>query len=174
MLNRLTLPANLDQASITAQTHSSVQYTKEYLSELKASTLSAPTSRPPVTTNDSDLSFDASEMAGAVIVDTEMTDEGMPEIPAESSIRAAKEKRERLRKTKVQSQSAGEVGEEDFISLSVTRREETYQGPHPESRLVREDDELGEGDDGTFYFINMDKSKYRVQNSPSIPPLKRG
>ena len=56
----------------------------------------------------------------------------------------------------------------------MTRREETYQGPHPESRLVREDDELGEGDDGTFYFLNMTKAKYRVQNSPSIPPLKRG
>lgn len=41
-------------------------------------------------------------------------------------------------------------GEEDFISLSVTKRSEDT-GPHPESRLVREEDELGEGDDGTFY-----------------------
>ena len=37
-------------------------------------------------------------------------------------------------------------GEEDFISLSVTKRDE-YAGPHPESRLVREEDELGEGED---------------------------
>lgn len=37
-------------------------------------------------------------------------------------------------------------GEEDFISLSVARRDD-YAGPHPESRLVREEDELGEGDD---------------------------
>lgn len=37
-------------------------------------------------------------------------------------------------------------GEEDFISLSVTRRSED-SGPHPDSRLVREEDELGEGDD---------------------------
>lgn len=36
----------------------------------------------------------------------------------------------------------------DFISLSVTRKEDLYQGPHPESRLMREDDDLGEGDDG--------------------------
>ena len=56
----------------------------------------------------------------------------------------------------------------------MTRREETYQGPHPESRLVREDDELGEGDDGTSYFIIIAKVNYRVQNSPSIPPLKKG
>lgn len=40
-------------------------------------------------------------------------------------------------------------GEEDFISLSVTKRSEDT-GPHPESRLVREEDELGEGDDGSW------------------------
>lgn len=63
-------------------------------------------------------------------------------IPSESSIKVAKEKRERLRKT----------GEEDFISLSVTKRADEPQGPHPESRLVREEDELGEGDDGEATF----------------------
>jgi GC-rich sequence DNA-binding factor len=36
---------------------------------------------------------------------------------------------------------------EDFISLSVTKRDNNL-GPHPESRLVREEDELGEADDG--------------------------
>ena len=63
-------------------------------------------------------------------------------IPSESSVKVAKEKRERLRKMKVS-------GEEDFISLSVTKRSEDT-GPHPESRLVREEDELGEGDDGAW------------------------
>jgi GC-rich sequence DNA-binding factor len=67
------------------------------------------------------------------------------DIPSESSIKVAKEKRERLRKV-------GAAGEEDFISLSVSRRDEVPQGPHPESRLVREEDELGEGDDGQFAF----------------------
>lgn len=63
------------------------------------------------------------------------------DIPTTSAISAAKEKRERLRK----------LGpEEDFISLSVTKRSELPQGPHPDSRLVREEDELGEGDDGEF------------------------
>jgi GC-rich sequence DNA-binding factor len=62
-------------------------------------------------------------------------------IPSESSIKVAKERRERLRKT---------GGEDDFISLTVSRREEDHQGPHPESRLVREEDELGDGDDGKF------------------------
>lgn len=62
-------------------------------------------------------------------------------IPSGSSILAAKQKRERLR--------AGTGVEEDFISLSVTKRSDFSQGPHPESRLVREEDELGDADDGT-------------------------
>jgi GC-rich sequence DNA-binding factor len=37
---------------------------------------------------------------------------------------------------------------EEYISLSLTTRDDKYQGPHPESRLMREDDDLGEGDDG--------------------------
>lgn len=62
-------------------------------------------------------------------------------IPSTSAITAAKEKRERLRKT-------DNSTADDFISLSVTKRVDYSQGPHPESRLVREDDEVGEGDDG--------------------------
>ncbi|EGN98478.1 hypothetical protein SERLA73DRAFT_123779 [Serpula lacrymans var. lacrymans S7.3] len=59
-------------------------------------------------------------------------------IPSESSIIAAKQKRDRLRA----------VGpESDYISLSVTKRDDLPQGPHPESRLMREEDELGEGED---------------------------
>ena len=61
-------------------------------------------------------------------------------IPASSVVTAAKEKRERLRKT-------ASVGD-DYISLSLTKRDDYSNGPHPESRLVREEDELGEGDDG--------------------------
>ena len=64
-------------------------------------------------------------------------------IPSASSIQAAKEKRERLRKS-------GTSGDEDYISLSVSKRSDLPQGPHPESRLVREEDEIGEGDDGVY------------------------
>ena len=38
--------------------------------------------------------------------------------------------------------------EEDYVSLSVTKRADISQGPHPESRLMREEDEVGECDDG--------------------------
>ncbi|KAF8645232.1 hypothetical protein AX16_008059 [Volvariella volvacea WC 439] len=68
--------------------------------------------------------------------------EGVKEslIPTETSIKTAKERRERLRKSGISTN-------EDFISLSVTRRGDFNDGPHPESRLMREEDELGEGDD---------------------------
>ena len=67
-------------------------------------------------------------------------------IPSGSAINAAKEKRERIRQTG--------VPEEDFISLSITKRQDYSQGPHPESRLVREDDEVGEDDDGMYELLH--------------------
>ena len=67
------------------------------------------------------------------------------DIPTESSIRAAKQKRELLRTTR-----ATNNNEEDFISLSVVTKDDIPQGPHPESRLVREEDEIGEGDEGVL------------------------
>lgn len=60
-------------------------------------------------------------------------------IPSDSSILAAKQKRERLRSNK---------GGDDYISLSLSKRDDFSQGPHPESRLMREDDELGDAADG--------------------------
>lgn len=62
-------------------------------------------------------------------------------IPTEVSIKAAKDKREQLRKT-------GGTTSDGFISLSVTKREDVYQGPHPDSRLMREEDELGDAEEG--------------------------
>lgn len=66
-------------------------------------------------------------------------------IPSESSIKVARERRELLRKTG----ETGISGADDFVSLSVVRRVED-QGPHPESRLMREEDEVGDADDGSF------------------------
>jgi GC-rich sequence DNA-binding factor len=71
-------------------------------------------------------------------------------IPSESSIKVAKERRELLRKT-------GVSGEDDFISLSVVRRSED-QGPHPESRLMREEDEVGDADDGLYTYPHPPRS----------------
>lgn len=87
------------------------------------------------------------------------------EIPTTSYIAAAKKKRDTARKT-------GEIAD-DFISLSVTKRVD--QGPHPESRLVREEDELGEADDGGLKcFFNLKTLLITTQNSRNTPVRKRG
>jgi GC-rich sequence DNA-binding factor len=64
-------------------------------------------------------------------------------MPSQSVVLAAKEKRERMR-------AAGSTGPhaDEYISLSLTTRDDEYRGPHPESRLMREEDDLGQGDDG--------------------------
>lgn len=72
------------------------------------------------------------------------TADNAPSIPSEASILNAKQKRERIRSTAASNS-------EDYISLSVIKRDDENQGPHPESRLVREEDELGEGDDGMYF-----------------------
>lgn len=43
----------------------------------------------------------------------------------------------------------------EYISLSVTKADDWAQGPHPESRLVREEDELGEAEEGNVYFSRV-------------------
>ena len=67
-------------------------------------------------------------------------------IPSEASILNAKKKRERIRTTTV-------YNDEDYISLSVIKRSDENRGPHPDNRLVREEDELGEGDDGMSFSL---------------------
>jgi GC-rich sequence DNA-binding factor len=68
-------------------------------------------------------------------------------IPSEASILNAKQKRERIRTTTASNS-------EDYISLSVIKRSDENRGPHPESRLVREEDELGEGEDGMYFLFS--------------------
>jgi len=129
------------------------RYDAAYLKELKEST---PSSRPRVSTvegpYDADMPLQSSDIPGQMDVgECQLTylqrdvyhrgDEFSTSIPSQSTIKVVKEKRERMRKGKITS-------DEDFISLSVIRREDAPQGPHPESRLVREEDEIGEGEDG--------------------------
>ncbi|ESK88444.1 gc-rich sequence dna-binding factor-like protein [Moniliophthora roreri MCA 2997] len=128
----VNIPTNLDQATISA---SRPTYDQAYLNELKAKT---PSARAPILSSDpydADMSVEVDDIPGTSIAETS---DIMTIIPSESSIRMAKERRERLRASKAS-------GNEDFISLSVTKSE--YQGPHPESRLMREEDELGEADE---------------------------
>ncbi|EIN12920.1 hypothetical protein PUNSTDRAFT_97886 [Punctularia strigosozonata HHB-11173 SS5] len=128
------LPASLDQANISAQSTGPV-YDAAYLSQLKAST---PTTRPRLATEEStDVSMDVDDASGQRVSEMDFIDNAGAAIPSESTIVAAKQKRDRLRKGP----------EEDFISLTVSKYDSGPPGPHPGSRLMREEDEIGEGDD---------------------------
>lgn len=152
ILHRPALTSSFNDTTISSRSDGP-RYDAAYLSELKASTVSLPKPQFPNTLRieDVDMLFDASEMAGALIENLDeirtlatLGGQDADLIPSESAIKAAREKRDRLRKV-------GPV-EEDFISLEVTKREPFASGPHPESRLVREDDEMGEGEDGVSGF----------------------
>jgi len=141
---------------------SAPKYDAAYLNELRASTNARPNLSSVYDDGDAmdvdQLTFDASEMDGALIenieddalISSRIGNVSETIIPTESIVKAAKEKRELGRKTGV-----AQSGEEEYISLEVTRREDIYAGPHPESRLMREDDDLGEGDDGRSPIFNL-------------------
>jgi hypothetical protein len=117
-------------------------YSKDYLNELKSSTPSTPkdmlAQRAAVEDDDG---LDASELEGAMIVDVDGKFGASPAfIPSEAEIKEKKERRARLAR------------EKDFISLHDTDNDRGQLSLLPrkkekETRLVREDEDLGEGFD---------------------------
>ena len=150
------------EPALTPQSSQTPTYSAAYLSELKAATPSTRLIGDQLISEDADASLDVDMVSPSTISEVvDLTGELPPCLPAicnlnlrrffvprgsetlipsASSINAAKQKRERLK-------TLGQTGD-DYISLSLTKRDDFSQGPHPESRLVREEDELGEGDDG--------------------------
>jgi len=117
-------------------------YSKDYLNELKSSTPSTPKvllSRHTAIENEGGL--DASELEGAMIVDVDEKFGTSPAIiPSEAEIKEKKERRARM------------AHEKDFISLNDTEDDRRQLSLLPrkkekETRLVREDEDLGEGFD---------------------------
>ncbi|THH30125.1 hypothetical protein EUX98_g4055 [Antrodiella citrinella] len=161
------LPSSFDPSAY-GPSSSAPTYSAAYLHELKAAT---PSSRPRVTndeviTLDVDVPMDTSGYTPQIIVDLTGDDETETAIPADASIKAAKEKRERLRKNEAN-------GSEDFISLSLTKRTDYTSGPHPDSRLVREEDELGEGDDEFAEFTSAQERIALGKKSRKVEARKR-
>ncbi|SCZ88564.1 BZ3500_MvSof-1268-A1-R1_Chr10-2g03001 [Microbotryum saponariae] len=131
------LPSNLDQATLSPQKPSlSSVYSSEYLQELKSATLSTPPPPPPpppASTSHDDLTL--SKFASRFATSDDPHPESSP-IPTTAAIASAKARRERLR---TQGPSA------DFISLQIASSSSSKTGS--QSRLVREDDDLGDGID---------------------------
>ncbi|KAL1412967.1 hypothetical protein Q8F55_000716 [Vanrija albida] len=130
-------------APTTAPAASSESYSRDYLAELKAATPSrAAKKRDDEDGNGGDgLSQTARDKYASTII--EDTSAGIPDHLA---VAAAKSRR----KAALDAQRAGAEGE-DFIALGGDK------GPHPESRLMREEDEGDEGDE--------DLADYTEQNS---------
>ncbi|KAI1193231.1 nineteen complex-related protein 2-domain-containing protein [Nemania serpens] len=145
------------------------RYSKEYLSELQSATPNTPRdlSRLHITSEEDEMSLDPSELEGAMIVDTPTTTSltadpstttATTAVLTEAEIREKKERRARFAKQK------GSRDTEDFISFSddddgndergagdsyiaVLSKKSGGGGGKPATRLVREDEDLGEGFD---------------------------
>ncbi|KAI1752234.1 nineteen complex-related protein 2-domain-containing protein [Xylaria castorea] len=137
------------------------RYSKEYLYELQSATPNTPhdLSSLHITSGEDEMSLDPSELEGALIVDTDpstslTTGPSTTAVLTEAEIREKKERRARLAKQK------GSRDTEDFISLSdddnndVRRTGDSYLtllsrkgGSKADTRLVAEDEDLGEGFD---------------------------
>ncbi|KAI1425788.1 nineteen complex-related protein 2-domain-containing protein [Xylaria sp. FL1777] len=138
------------------------RYSKEYLSELQSATPNTPQdlSRLHTESGEDEMSLDPSELEGAMIVET-TTSTSLTAGPStsttavltEAEIREKKERRARLAKQK------GTRDTEDFISLSDDDNDERGAGDSyltllsrkssskADTRLVAEDEDLGEGFD---------------------------
>ncbi|KAI0877744.1 nineteen complex-related protein 2-domain-containing protein [Hypoxylon argillaceum] len=139
------------------------RYSKEYLSELQSATPNTPQdlSKLHITSEEDEMSLDPSELEGAMIVDTTTSTSLATSLAAtdttavltEAEIREKKERRARLAKQK------GSRDTEDFISLSDDDNDERRAGDSyltllsrkgsskTDTRLIAEDEDLGEGFD---------------------------
>ncbi|PWN90132.1 hypothetical protein FA10DRAFT_266632 [Acaromyces ingoldii] len=139
-------PESLDQASIGSGAGSA--YSPAALADLKAATpgrkgVAMDTDESPggddayTAVSDPMVQVDESgESLARMKFGADFAEEG---IPSEALVNAAKEKRRRAAQGKSDENTNGQ---EDFISLGGSSR-----GPHPESRLQREDDEWGSGEE---------------------------
>ncbi|KAK4050355.1 hypothetical protein OIO90_005148 [Microbotryomycetes sp. JL221] len=151
--NDKDLPTNLDQATISAAPATQNLYSKSYLQELKAQQLSTP---PPAITNNNQTAIlrgdyddlTKSKFASSVHATDDDNDNTTTSIPSSTMIEQLKKKRELLKQSG--SNQFGSGKETDYISLQVG-----FVNKTGDSRLVREEDELGDGDDDVAQYTGV-------------------
>ena len=139
-------PMSASASGSTAGMGASPSYSQDYISQLKAST---PSRGPRAVTIDDDDEQEDGTGLSRLARDKYATIDSTEGIPDTAAIAAAKMKRQ----AKVESSRHDIGGEEDFISLGggkLVVHDGEDRGPHPESRLMREEDEGDEGDEGEF------------------------
>lgn len=116
------------------------RYSKEYLDELQSSTPNTPQNIASLSIQDDDMDLDASELEGAVVVPSAdlslAANSAISHIPTEAEIREKKERRARI----ALEGDAYDEDSEDFISLIPKKKKD-------DTRLIAEDEDLGEGYD---------------------------
>ncbi|WVF68661.1 hypothetical protein IAT40_003432 [Kwoniella sp. CBS 6097] len=144
---------------ISSSSSTSGLYSKEYLTQLKAST---PTRAPRTTEieDDEDIGVAGSDGLSSIARNkyaSTIVEDTTAGIPDATAIAAAKAKRHAA----LESQKHG-GGEEDYISLGEGKIAvyDGDQGPHPESRLMREEDDLGDGDEDLAAFTTDNDKVY--------------
>ncbi|POR31641.1 Uncharacterized protein TPAR_08134 [Tolypocladium paradoxum] len=114
------------------------KYSKEFLNELQSSTPSTPRDLSTLHTDDADdMELDASELEGALVVDTPAapSPKASTQILSEAEIRVRKERRARL------------AQEEGFLAVEDEEEEDRFGRKKDGTRLLHEDEDLGEGFD---------------------------
>jgi hypothetical protein len=114
------------------------RYSKEYLAELQSTTPNTPKDVSALAISDPDeMELDASELEGAMIVDSPAATPSKPEttILTDAEIREKKERRARL------------AQESGFLSMEDDSDDIRLRPKKEETRLKAEDEELGEGFD---------------------------
>ncbi|WWC93055.1 uncharacterized protein L201_008019 [Kwoniella dendrophila CBS 6074] len=168
-------PSNTSIVNIPSSTNNgngSGIYSREYLSELKAST---PTRAPRTTEIEDADDEDSSEGLSRIARDkysSSIIEDTTAGIPDTAAIAAAKAKRQALLES---SKHGGK--EEDYISLGggkLAIYDDSNNGPHPESRLMREDDEQGDGDEDMAEYTEANDKLYlgREANKAAARRLK--
>ncbi|KAI2638464.1 nineteen complex-related protein 2-domain-containing protein [Xylaria nigripes] len=158
------LPLNRLHTRLAEDDDDRPRYSKEYLSELQSATPNTPQdlSSLHITSEEDEMSLDPSELEGAMIVDTgaslalgpSVTTTSTTTMLTDAEIREKKERRARLAKQKGSSRDT-----DDFIPLSDDDNDERRAGDSylsllhrktsgkADTRLVAEDEDLGEGFD---------------------------
>lgn len=148
-------PSTSEAIGTPSATKNSGVYSREYLSELKAAT---PTRAPRGVTDTIEDDNDDVDSSGLSRLAREKYASSFAQdttagIPDATTIAAAKMKRQAGMGGNGAATASAE-SEEDYISLGSGGGKiaiyDAQQGPHPESRLMREEDEEGEGDEGKF------------------------
>ncbi|KAK1247675.1 hypothetical protein MKX07_000563 [Trichoderma sp. CBMAI-0711] len=145
------------------------RYSKEYLDELKSSTPNTPSDLSSLKANlDDGMEVDPSELEGALIVEspipTSISQPQTTQILTEAEIRERKERRARLAK------------EKDFLSMEDEDDGLSIRKKKDETRLVAEDEDLGEGfdeyvEDGGLSLGKRAEKERRKQDRQKIAEL---